>query len=337
MIKPIYECIINKKTSNKPVWFMRQAGRYLPEFRDIRKKNPNFINLCLNKNLVPEITLQPIKRFKSLDAAIIFSDILMIPYGLGQQVQFKKDFGPILNEIDINRFKKIRELDFTNTLLPVYESMKIISKNEIVNNKDVIGFVGAPWTLLVYMLNKKSPKKEIDKEILKNKSLIKDLLNIINKFTKLHIKNQIKNGATLIQIFDSWAGLLKDDNEISELIYSPTRSLVDYVRSLNVPVICFPRNIKNYELYCKIVSPDVISIDYETDPKNILKKINIPIQGGLDPKVLLAEKDILKKEAIKYLSIFKDHPYIFNLGHGVLPETKPDTIEYLVNLVKDFK
>ena len=172
---------------------------------------------------------------------------------------------------------------------------------------------------------------------MKNKSLIKDLLNIIDKFTKIHIKNQVKNGATLIQIFDSWAGLLKNDNEISELIYSPTRSLVDYVRSLNVPVICFPRNIKNYELYCKIVSPDVISIDYETDPKNILKKINIPIQGGLDPKVLLAEKDILKKEAIKYLSIFKDHPYIFNLGHGVLPETKPDTIEYLVNLVKDFK
>jgi len=337
MIKPIHECIINKKTSNKPVWFMRQAGRYLPEFRDIRKKNPNFIDLCLNKNLVPEITLQPLKRFKHLDAAIIFSDILMIPYGLGQEVQFKKDFGPILNTIDINKIEKTNEVDFTRILLPVYESMKIISKNEIINNKDVIGFVGAPWTLLVYMLNKKSPKKEIDKEILKNKSLIKDLLNIIDKFTKIHIKNQVKNGATLIQIFDSWAGLLKNDNEISELIYSPTRSLVDYVRSLNVPVICFPRNIKNYELYCKIVSPDVISIDYETDPKNILKKINIPIQGGLDPKVLLAEKDILKKEAIKYLSIFKDHPYIFNLGHGVLPETKPDTIEYLVNLVKDFK
>ena len=130
MIKPIHECIINKKTSNKPVWFMRQAGRYLPEFRDIRKKNPNFINLCLNKNLVPEITLQPLKRFKHLDAAIIFSDILMIPYGLGQEVQFKKDFGPILNTIDINKIEKTNEVDFTRILLPVYESMKIISKND---------------------------------------------------------------------------------------------------------------------------------------------------------------------------------------------------------------
>jgi len=333
----IRNCIIEKNNKKVPVWFMRQAGRYLPEFREIRKKNPNFIELCLNKNLVPEITLQPIKRFNLLDAAIIFSDILMIPHALGQKVEFKKDFGPILNEIDIDKTLKIDEIEFTKNLLPVYDSMKIISSNEIVKNKDTIGFIGAPWTLLVYMLNKKSPKKEISKEILDNKSLVKSLLSIIDKFTKLHIKNQIDNGAKIIQIFDSWAGLLKEENEISELIYNPTLSLVDYVKSLNTPVICFPRGIKNYELYCKIVSPDVINIDYEIDPKNIEQKIKIPVQGGLDPKILLTDKEILKKEALKYLNIFKDHPYIFNLGHGVLPETKPEMVEYLVNLIKDFK
>ena len=332
----IQDCIL-KKNSKIPVWFMRQAGRYLPEFREIRKKNPDFIKLCLNKNLVPEITLQPIKRFNLLDAAIIFSDILMIPHGLGQKVEFKKNFGPILNEIDINEIEKINEVDFSNILLPVYDSMKIISNYNKIKDKDTIGFVGAPWTLLVYMLNKKSPKKKIDEKIFKNNSLITNLLNIIDKFTKLHIKNQVESGATLIQIFDSWAGLLSNDNEISELIYSPTASLVNYTKSLNVPVICFPRGIKNYKLYCEKVSPTVINIDYEVDPKNIVNEIKIPVQGGLDPKLLLSDKDILKREALKYLNIFKEHPYIFNLGHGVLPETKPEMVEYLINIIKDFK
>ena len=261
----------------------------------------------------------------------------MIPHGLGQKVEFKKDFGPILNEIDINKIEKINEVDFSNILLPVYDSMKIISSYNKIKGKDTIGFVGAPWTLLVYMLNKKSPKKKIDEKIFKNNSLITNLLNIIDKFTKLHIKNQVDSGATLIQIFDSWAGLLSNDNEISELIYSPTASLVNYTKSLNVPVICFPRGIKNYKLYCEKVSPTVINIDYEVDPKNIVNEIKIPVQGGLDPKLLLSDKDILKREALKYLNIFKEHPYIFNLGHGVLPETKPEMVEYLINIVKDFK
>ena len=149
----IKEVIINKETSIKPIWIMRQAGRYLPEFREIRSKNKDFIKLCLNEKLSSEITLQPIKRFNLLDAAIIFSDILMIPHALGQKVEFKKDFGPILNEIDIDKTLKIDEIEFTKKLLPVYDSMKIISSNEIIKNKDTIGFVGAPWTLLVYIIN----------------------------------------------------------------------------------------------------------------------------------------------------------------------------------------
>ena len=334
---PLKKVIFKKDRSTKPIWLMRQAGRYLPEFREIRKKNPNFIELCLNKNLVPEITLQPIKRFKLIDAAIIFSDILMIPHGLGQKVEFKKDFGPILNKVDINKISKISEKEFTKNLMPVYDSMKIISSNEIIKNKDKIGFVGAPWTLLVYMINQKSPKKKIAKEILDDNLLIKSLLNIIDRFTKLHIKNQIDNGATLIQIFDSWAGLLKKENEISELIYNPTLSLVNYVKSFNVPVICFPREIKNYKEFCEIIKPDVVNIDYNVNPKEIVKNIKIPVQGGLDPKILLTDKETLKKETIKYLEIFKDHPYIFNLGHGVLPETNPGMVEYLVQTVKEFK
>ena len=333
-MKLLHEVIINKLTNLNPIWIMRQAGRYLPEFREIRKENPNFINLCLNKELSTEITLQPLKRF-NLDAAIIFSDILMIPYGLGQKVEFKKNYGPILGELNIDNMLKINEIEFSNKINPIYNAIKKINENELLKNKATIGFVGAPWTILVYMINQQSPKKELKKDFFKNQTLINKTLIIIEKFLKLHIKNQIDNGANVIQIFDSWAGLL-EEKDLPSYVYIPTLNLVNYVKSLNVPVICFPREIKNYKEFCEIVKPDAINIDYNVDPNNILKNIKIPIQGGLDPKVLLTDKETIKKEALKYLNIFKDHPYIFNLGHGVLPETDPNMMDYLVKIVKDY-
>jgi len=331
---PIQETILNKKTTNTPIWLMRQAGRYLPEFREIRKNNPDFVKLCLNETLSSEITLQPLKRFE-LDAAIIFSDILMLPYGLNQKVEFKKDFGPQLGDLNLEDLAKINETDFLKKLDPVYKSIKKVSEQNLINNKNLIGFVGAPWTLLVYMINKHSPKKELEKKFFENKNLIKKILLILDKFLKIHIDQQIKNGANVIQIFDSWAGLL-DENDLPNYIYNPTLSLVNYVKSLNVPAICFPRGIKNYKNYCDIVNPDAVNIDYNVDPISISKSINIPVQGGLDPKVLLTDTSNLKKQALKYLDIFKDHPYIFNLGHGVLPKTNPEMVDYLVKIVKDY-
>ena len=334
MTNLIYECVINKNTTNTPIWFMRQAGRYLPEFRKIRKLNPNFINLCLNENLSAEITIQPLKRF-NLDAAIIFSDILMLPYGLNQKVNFKKNFGPELGTLDLEKISNTDEIDFINKLYPIYKSIKKVKKNPIIKSKDLIGFVGAPWTLLVYMINKVSPKKKLIKDFFKDKYLINETLMILEKFLKLHIEQQVKNGATIIQIFDSWAGLLEEKN-LPNYVYIPTLNLVNYVKSLDIPVICFPREIKNYKDFCEAVKPDAVSIDYNVDAKLIVKEIKIPVQGGLDPKILLSDKENLKKEASKYLNIFKDHPYIFNLGHGVLPETDPMMVDYLVKFVKDY-
>ena len=333
-MKPLNKVIVNKETSFNPIWIMRQAGRYLPEFREIRKKNPNFMELCLNEKLSSEITLQPLKRF-DLDAAIIFSDILMLPYGLGQKVEFEKNFGPKLGELNIDEIDKINEVDFVEKIHPVYEAIRKISLNPILNNKNTIGFVGAPWTLLVYMINQHSPKRSLKKNFFENEFLINKILLIIEKFLKIHIKYQVDNGANVIQIFDSWAGLL-EEKDLPNYIYFPTLNLVNYVKSLNVPVICFPREIKNYKEFCEIVKPDAISIDYNIDPKQILRDVNIPIQGGLDPKILLTDKANLKKEASKYLNIFKDHPYIFNLGHGVLPETDPNMFDYLVKTVKNY-
>ena len=281
-MSPIEEVIINKKSDINPIWIMRQAGRYLPEFREIRKQNPDFIKLCLNEKLSSEITLQPLKRF-DLDAAIIFSDILMLPYGLNQTVEFKKNVGPLLGNFDLKEISNIEEVEFVEKLSSVYKLIKLVSNSQFTKNKTTIGFVGAPWTLLVYMINKKSPKLSLNENFFEDKYLIDKILKILDKFLKIHIKNQIDNGAQIIQIFDSWAGLLKE-KDLPYYIYDPTLSLVNYTKSLNVPVICFPRGIKNYKDYCEIIKPDTICIDYEVDPVKINKEINIPVQGGMDPK-----------------------------------------------------
>ena len=328
------DCINKKKIDSTPVWFMRQAGRYLPEFREIRSKNTDFINLCLNPELSKEITLQPLKRFK-IDAAIIFSDILLIPYALGQELKFVKNLGPQLGELNIEKIISTSDNEIRNKLNPVYQLINITSKDSSMNNKDLIGFIGATWTLFVYMLNRTSPKKKVDENIF-NTPDQKKIFEKIIATQKLHIKNQIDNGASLIQIFDSWAGLLTED-KYEKYIYQPTIELVEYVKSLGVQVICFPRGIKSYKEFCDIVKPSAINIDYETDPKNIADNINIPIQGGMNPAHLLLEEDKMLKSARNYLEIFRNHNYIFNLGHGVVPETNPERIKKLVDFVKGYK
>ena len=331
---PIYKVLKNKNTTIKPIWIMRQAGRYLPEFRKIRADNKDFIKLCLDVDLSSRITLQPLKRFE-MDAAIIFSDILMLPYGLNQKVEFKKNLGPILEELDISKLSSYDEVDFVERIYPVYKAINKVSKDNLLKDKNMIGFVGAPWTLLVYILNRQSPKRNLKKDFFSDQFLINRILDILDKFLKIHIKNQVENGANIIQIFDSWAGLL-DEKDLPNYVFIPTLNLVNYVKSLGVPVICFPRGISNYKNFCEIVNPDVISIDYDVDPTKVVKELNIPIQGGLDPKILLTEKENLKKEAEKYLNIFKDHPYIFNLGHGILPETNPIMVENIIKIVKNY-
>ncbi len=335
MLDRIRKIIIDQNADMNAIWLMRQAGRYLPEFREIRKNNPNFIKLCLNKKLIPEITLQPLRRFE-LDGAIIFSDILMVPYGLGQKVEFRKDFGPILGDLDDHELSNVNDLIFKDKIKPVYDSMKLLSDKLNASTKSLIGFVGAPWTILVYMLNKQSPKKKIPDEIIYEHKNISNLLSEVIKFIKIHISEQVNSGAQIIQIFDSWAGLVHEKH-VGKFIYEPTKELVEFTKSLGVPVICFPREIKDYKKYVAEVEPSVINIDYNVNPKDISNTINIPVQGGLNPSTLLNGKEKIKKEAGNLLEIFKNHPYIFNLGHGVLPQTDPNMVEYLVKFVKDKK
>ena len=203
-------CILNKDSSCVPIWFMRQAGRYLPEFKKIRSLNTDFIKLCLNSNLSSEITLQPLKRF-NLSAAIIFSDILMIPFGLGQKVKFEKDKGPILSAFNLDYFLKNNINEFITKLNPVYEAIQQTRRN-LPKEKSLISFIGAPWTLVVYMFGLKKNKNEIDLDKLKkSESDFKIVFNKLNDYLCAHIERQIDAGADTIQIFDSWAGLIPNE------------------------------------------------------------------------------------------------------------------------------
>ena len=330
-------CILNKDHSCTPVWFMRQAGRYLPEFRDIRKKNENFIKLCLDSNLSSEISLQPIKRF-NLDAAIIFSDILMIPHALGQTVKFEKEKGPILSSFDLDLFLNNNKSNFKKKLYPVYEAIKK-TKKKLNEKKSLISFVGAPWTLAVYMLGLKKNKNEIDYDKLKKNET--ELLIIIEKLSEylcLHLEEQISAGADTVQIFDSWAGLIPRD-KLHDYCYEPNKKIVDFCKKNKIPVICFPRGInQNYVEFAEIVKPDCLSLDYEIDPVWARKRLNkFCLQGGMNPKILLKCEEDIFQEVDKYLNIFKGTPYIFNLGHGLLPETNPDVLKKVVERVVGFR
>jgi uroporphyrinogen decarboxylase len=326
--------LIDKKNC-KSLWFMRQAGRYLPEFRKIRSQNQDFIKLCLNSELSSEITLQPIQRF-DIDSAIIFSDILMVPYALGQNVKFFKNYGPKLSNFNLNKFLSNDKILFSQKLHPIYKAIEITRK-KLNKEKSLIGFVGAPWTLLVYMLDAKINKNEIDYQKIKSKEFeVNVILDKLNEYLCTHIENQVNAGADVIQVFDSWSGLLLK-KDLPNYCYIPNLKIVEYCKKNKIPVICFPRGIgKNYKEFNNIVKPNGINLDYDIDPnwaKENLK--NVVLQGGLEPKTLLLSDTELKKNTMKYINTFKDIPYIFNLGHGLLPETKPDKLSSLIKFYRE--
>ncbi len=324
--------LVRKDTSCKSIWFMRQAGRYLPEFRKIRKKNRNFIDLCFNSKLSSRITLQPIKRF-DLDSAIIFSDILIVPHALGQNVKFLKNKGPVLSEFNYDIFKKNKRKEFTKKLLPVYKAIKTTRK-KLNKKKSLISFVGAPWTLYVYMFGLKN-KGKINNYKFKKKN---EIISKITDYLCLHISNQMKAGADVVQIFDSWAGLIPNKH-LKQYCYIPNRRIVAFCKKKKMPVICFPKGIKKRYLdFNEFVKPDGLNIDYEIDPKWAKKNLrNTSIQGGMDPKVLLGSKKRILKEAKRYMDVFKNVPYIFNLGHGLLPKTRPEKLDMLIKFIREHK
>ena len=320
----------------KSVWFMRQAGRYLPEFREIRSQNQNFIDLCLNSELSSEITLQPIKRF-NLDSAIIFSDILMVPYALNQKVEFINNKGPVLGKFNLKKFLSNDKISFTQRLNPVYKAIKK-TREKLDKRKSLIGFIGAPWTLLIYMFGVKESKKNINYEkIKKNEPEVNLIFDKLHEYLCYHIENQVNAGADVIQIFDSWAGLISPD-DLNKYCYIPNLKIVKFCKEKKIPVICFPKGInKYYKEFNNVVKPNCINLDYDIDPKWVKQNLsNVVFQGGLDPKLLVSDGQKAISVAKEYLDIFNGLPYVFNLGHGLLPETDPDIVRELVKFYREY-
>ena len=330
---PILAIISQKKEIPQTIWLMRQAGRYLPEYMEIRKNIGNFLDLCYNPELAAEVTLQPMRRF-DLDAAIVFSDILVVPNYLGLKLEFTINHGPELEEV-----KDIKQLDLANIEnIPTYQTIKN-TKKRLKENKALIGFAGAPWTVCTYIFSDGSKDyQRIKKLAYEDSSLLNQTMEILTVATINYLSMQIKAGADIVKIFDSWAGILPEDLYIKYVI-NPTKKIMDELKKIhpNTPIIAFPRNSGYlYEKYLKEVNPDVIAVDQNL-PFEIIKKLaeKVIIQGNLDPVILLTNKEIIKKNVDKIKKSFANQEFIFNLGHGILPNTPIENVEYLVNYVKN--
>ncbi|ACP54018.1 Uroporphyrinogen decarboxylase [Rickettsia africae ESF-5] len=332
--------IINplKGNNNKvPIWFMRQAGRYLPEYKKVRETTKNFLDFCYDVSKATEVTLQPIKRY-GFDAAIIFSDILVLPHALGWEVDFKENIGPILKQFKSQEDFKYLQINPNYKLEKVYEIIKKVKK-ELPSPISLIGFAGSPWTVMSYMLEGKGKQdfKTSKKFIYENRILAEELLNFITEKTADHLINQAKSGADILKLFDSWSGVLAEE-EFTEFVIEPTKKIILKVKEVfpKTPIIAFPKGAGLlYEKFIKEVPIDVLAVDQMVPLKKMKEwSDKVIVQGNLDPVVLLTNKEIIKEKTYKILQVMKGKNFIFNLGHGILPETPTENVEFLIEYVR---
>lgn len=331
--------IIQNSKDNKttPIWLMRQAGRYLPEYREIRNIHKDFLSMCYNSKIASEITLQPIKRF-DFDAAIIFSDILVIPHNLGVNIRFEENIGPIVEKID--NLEQIRNFKDHGYLENIYEAVSITRSN-LNTEKSLIGFAGSPWTVATYLLDEKNKKDFVEsrKKIYRNDNLVQSLIEILTNETIRYLKNKIRSGCDIIKIFDSWCGVLSED-DFEELVIKPTARIVKEIKKdyPDITIIGFPKGAGYlYENYLNKTKIDVLAMDY-TVPVSIMKKFQerITVQGNLDPVIMLCDKRIIEERVKNIMDNLSQKPFIFNLGHGILPNTPIENVEFLVNYIRNY-
>ena len=345
MKKIFIEEVHNKLNKSIPIWFMRQAGRYLKEYINEKIKHNSFLDMCLNSDSMKEVTIQPLKRF-NIDAAIIFSDILIVPYAMGLNLEFIKNSGPVFLEQDTNkRINKLEEIKRDISIYnKVYEGINKVKEeiNKNYNDKAIIGFAGSPFTVASYIIQGKGSRdfNDVKKYYFNNKERFLNIINIIKIETINYLKGQIDSGVEVIKLFDSWAGILAEE-EFDDLVIKPTIDIVSEIRKYKKEIIVntFPRGAGvKYKKFIDKVSPDIIAIDH-TIPmewaKEELQKYAV-IQGNLDNVILCSETNELKNKVIKILDTFSKGRFIFNLGHGMLPEAKIEKVEELINIVKSY-
>ena len=329
-----------KDNKIKPKWFLRQAGRHIPEYFTIRNKHHSFIDFCLNESSIVKATILPLKYY-NIDAAILFSDILLIPHFLGQKVTFQKNIGPVLEKINIDEKFLKRDIDLNN-FIPIRNAIFKI-KELLPSSKDLIGFCGAPWTLACYMIDAGSSKDYAKTRtfLWNNEEIFFKLINKLTKECADFLEYQYLAGSTVLMIFDTWSNMIPDRYWIKFGI-EPIKSIVNRLRKKNVkcPIIGLP--FKSGEMliqYSYESSVDVVSIDWKTNLNWALKNINKDVitQGNLDPAILSCDNlASIKKEVYRILDLTKKKCHIFNVGHGLIPEVKIKNVKYAIKLIEDY-
>lgn len=317
-----------QKTSRPPFWFMRQAGRYLPEYRELRASQPSFLSLCYNPELAAEVTLQPLRRF-GMDAAILFSDILVVPDAMGVKVEFLKGEGPKLERVqDAGKIAQLKT-EVRNHLSPVAETIKRVRLG-LAPDKSLIGFCGSPWTVACYMVEGSGSKhwEEVRIFAQKEKKLFAELIEKLIIASADYLCMQIEAGAQALQLFDSWAGALSH-GEYANWVIAPTKKLVGLVKAkhLDISIIGFARcSGANYEAYARETGVDMVGIDMQTPMEWAAKNIALPLQGNLDPILLATDGKGAVAETKRLIEIMRDKPFVFNLGHGMIPQTPLENV-----------
>jgi uroporphyrinogen decarboxylase len=337
--KPILDVLNGGSRKPPPVWLMRQAGRYLPEYRALREKAGSFLDLVFNPELAAEVTLQPIRRF-GFDAAILFSDILVVPHALGQAVTFAAGEGPLLDPIkDRIDFERLTSEIDHNALAPVYETIRRV-KSDLPPGVALLGFCGAPWTVATYMVAGRGTPDQAPARMFayRDAAAFDVLMDVLVEASASYLVRQLQAGADAVQIFDTWAGVLSPE-QFARWCIAPTRRIVTMVR-LQVPgakIIGFPRGAgSQLPRYVTETGIDAAGLDWMIDKDFARERVQsaVPVQGNLDPLALLAGGIALDRAVDSVMSAFADGPFIFNLGHGILPETPIAHVEQMLKRVR---
>lgn len=334
---PLGQVLAGTALASPPIWLMRQAGRYLPEYQAIRARCDNFLDLCFSPDLAAEVTLQPVRRF-GLDAAILFADILTVPWALGADVAFAKGTGPHMTPLagpeDLAGAAVVRD-----RLAPVFDTVRRVAER-LQGEPPVIGFAGAPWTLACYLLegggSKDFPRAR--RYAYENPAAMARLVTLLEEATVLYLDGQIRAGAQVVKLFDSWAGVLAPAGQ-AELVTASHRRLVAELKARhpNVPVITFPRGIgPSYRPYSWQVPADAVALDTAIDPHWAAAHVQDrrPVQGNIDPVALVAGGEALARAMEATRHALGTGPWIANLGHGVLPETPPGHVEEMIGWLR---
>jgi uroporphyrinogen decarboxylase len=339
-LKPLLDVVQNRKPFRRPIWVMRQAGRYLPEYRAVRQKAGSFLQLCYNPELACEVTLQPLRRY-DFDAAILFSDILVVPQAMGLSLDFREGEGPVLETVGgTDDVKKLRSSGSFEQFSKVWETVGLV-KAGLEKEKTLIGFCGGPWTVASYMIEGgSSDRKHALAVALDSPAWYGELIEKVIAASIFYLLGQIRTGAEVVQIFDSWAGDVPVSAQ-QRLVIEPIRKIVEGVRAIHpdFPIIVFARGVNDqHAVVAKGTAGSAIGVEEDCSLLDVLKTlpVGVAVQGNLSPRALLGSGDDLKAAVTRVLDGIPAARHIFNLGHGITPQVDPAMVEKLVHFVREY-